>query len=243
LRVIAALGPLLRRFGKDIVPLQPTEIVPAQLPALLAARRVDLVLDVGANVGQYARALRGADYRGRIVSFEPVAGAHARLVAAAAADPAWTAAPRMALGAADGEAEINVSNRTDMSSLLPIRGDTLAALPKAQSIGREPVPVRRLDGVYADYAGAGARAFLKIDTQGFERAVLDGAGAILAELRGLQLELSLLPLYEGEAGYLEMIDRLAAAGFEIHLLIPGFFSKRLGRQLQIDAVFLRPAPS
>lgn len=241
--MIGALGPLLRRFGKDIVPLQPAEIVPAPLVALLEARRVDLVLDVGANVGQYARALRRAGYGGRIVSFEPVASAHARLADAAAGDPAWTVAPRMALGAADGEAEIHVSNRTDMSSLLPIRGEALAALPKARSVGREPVPVRRLDGVYAEYAGAGARAFLKIDTQGFERAVLDGAGAVLAELQGLQLELSLIPLYHGEAGYLEMIDRLAGSGFEIHLLVPGFFSKRLGRQLQIDAVFLRPGSS
>ena len=60
-------------------------------------------------------------------------------------------------------------------------------------------------------------------------------------VHGLQLELSLIPLYEGEATCLKVLRRVHDLGFEPHLILPGYFSKRLGHQLQIDGVFFRAA--
>jgi hypothetical protein len=56
---------------------------------------------------------------------------------------------------------------------------------------------------------------------------------------GLQLELALLPLYDGEAPWLEPVADLAARGFAPYLLFPGYFSRALGRQVQLDVVFYR----
>ena len=105
------------------------------------------MLDVGANAGQYGAMLRAWGYRGRIVSFEPLAGAHARLEQRAAADPAWRVAPRMALGAQDGEATVQVSAESDMSSILPQTELLRRVSPSSRVIGRETVPIRRLDAL------------------------------------------------------------------------------------------------
>lgn len=209
------------------------------LVALLDRHGVETVLDIGANVGQYARSLRRAGWSGRIVSFEPQSQVHAQLSAAAADDPGWHVAPPMALGARAGEETINLSNESDMSSLLAMRADFLATSPTSRRVGRETIRVETLDAVFDDHVGAGARAFVKIDTQGYEAAVLDGAAAVLPRVIGLQLELSLVPLYEGEVTYRVLMERLAAAGFALHLVIPGYFSRHRVRMLQFDGIFFR----
>ena len=56
--------------------------------------------------------------------------------------------------------------------------------------------------------------FLKIDAQGYEAEVLAGAAGLLERLAGIQLEMSLVPLYEGERAFRAMLDELAALGFE-----------------------------
>ncbi len=230
---------VLRPFGLDLVDYPEVKPHWRNLVRLLSAHGVDLVLDVGANVGQYAGHLRAAGYSGRIVSFEPLSAAHAALAEAAAADPDWTVAPRMALGESDGQATINVSNESDMSSFLAIRADFLDSSPTSRTVGAETVAMARLESVFGDYAGPDARVFLKIDTQGYERQVLAGAGASLTRIAGLQLELSLIPLYEGEETWRAMIDRLAALNFAPYQFIPGYFSRHLVRMLQIDGVFFR----
>src|SRR5690242_4297207 len=104
-----------RRRGDDNVSPETERLV-----GLLAAQGIDHVLDVGGNVGQYALSLRAGGYLGRITSVEPLSGPHRELAALAAADGLWTVAPRMALAAANGRAMMRVSNRSDMSSLLPM---------------------------------------------------------------------------------------------------------------------------
>ncbi len=231
------LSTLLRRFGRDLTDYPKPHW--QQLKSLLDHFGITLVLDVGANVGQYAGYLRDAGYRGRIVSFEPLSDAHETLTRRAAGDARWTVAPRMALGAEAGEIEINVSNDSDMSSFLPMRGEILQVSPTSRTVAREQVRVATLDAVFADYARDADRVLLKIDTQGYERPVLEGAERALARIEGVQLELSLVPLYDGETTWLAMIDYLERRGFEPRLIIPGYFDRHLVRLLQVDGVFFR----
>jgi FkbM family methyltransferase len=229
----------IRRGFRRAEPTPDTTPDTARLVGLLAAHGVDHVLDVGANRGQYAAMLRRAGYAGRITSFEPLADTHRALTAAAAGDARWQIAPPMALGAAEGRVTMHVSHRSDMSSTLPIAAATLEAVPRAFTTGSEEVALRRLDAVFAAHVAVSETVFLKLDTQGSERAILDGAAGILDRLAGIQLELSLLPLYDGEATYLEMLRLIEGWGFAPHLFIPGPFSKRLNRQLQMDGVLFR----
>ena len=81
--------------------------------------------------------------------------------------------------------------------------------------------------------------FLKIDTQGYEWQVLDGARESLSQCQGVLCELSLVPLYEGQCLWMEMIQRLESGGFTLWSIQKGFTDLRDGRTLQVDAIFLR----
>jgi FkbM family methyltransferase len=232
---------LAHRLGYDLTPRRKAKSPDAQLVALLKHFGITCVLDVGANVGQYGARLRAWGYPGRIVSFEPQAGSHAALERRAAADAAWQVAPPMALGARAGEVELEVSAESDMSSILPQSALLRQVSPSSAMVRRETVPLRRLDDVAGSYLAADDRVFLKIDAQGYEIEVLAGAVRLLERLAGIQLELALVPLYEGERPFRVMLDELSALGFEPYLFLPGYFERKLARQLQIDGVFMRAA--
>ena len=197
----AAVKRWLRRAGWDLHRYVPTASPDAQLARVLSAFGIDLVLDVGANTGQYGALLRELGYRGRIMSFEPLGAAHDALSARAAPDPLWNVAPRGAVGDRDGEIVINVAGNSASSSVLPMLAAHSDAAPHSQYVGTEPVALRRLDGLVGDVLPQARSSLLKIDTQGFEAAVLAGAPQTLAAASAVQLELSLVPLYEGQALY------------------------------------------
>lgn len=201
---------------------------------------IDLVFDIGANLGQYARRLRRGGYDGRIVSFEPLSRAHNALEEAAADDPAWTIAPRLALGDSEGPVTLNVSAESDMSSVLDFTADMARLLDSSAYVGTEVAPQARLDAVFSGYAAAGDRVMVKIDTQGTERRVLEGARGVLPAVRAIQIELSIVPVYEGEPSYVETIAHLAGLGFAPVLFIPGYFNRRTARLIGMDGVFVRP---
>ena len=220
-------------------PAKKTKELNAQLVAILQHHRIDTVLDVGANIGQYGQRLRDWGYDGRIISFEPLASAHEQLSTRSAPDPDWVVAPRMAIGDRDGEIDIQVSAETDMSSILP-QNELLQKISPTSAIQTpERAPIHKLDTVAKDYVNGEGRAFMKVDTQGFEPQVLDGSETLLRELVGVQLEMSLVPLYRGECDYRAMIARLEALGLTLHLVLPGYFERKLARMVEIDGVFVR----
>jgi FkbM family methyltransferase len=228
-----------KRFGLDIRRYRPNSSEAWQLNAMLAAHGVNVVFDVGANVGQYAQSLREAGYGGRIVSFEPLPAAHAQLVAASSKDPRWDIAPRTAVGGEDGEVDLHVAGNSVSSSILDMLEAHASAAPKSRYTGRTHVSLRRLDSLASSYLREDSIPFLKIDTQGYEDRVLLGASNLLKQVVGLQLELSLVPLYEGQRLYADMIGQIQADGFELWSLWPGFIDSGNGRLLQLDAVLFR----
>jgi FkbM family methyltransferase len=208
---------------------------------LLASERIDLVLDVGANAGQYAMRLRRAGYTGRIVSFEPLSEAFAELERNASQDVAWSTRP-VALGDEDGSAEIHVSANSWSSSLLDMGERHLRSAPESAYVGTEPVTTARLDTIWDEVARPEDRVFLKLDVQGFEMYVLRGATASLDKVVGVQVELALAHLYEGDSPWREVVDHLEQRGFELAGLEPGFEDPHTGRMLQADGIFIRGAP-
>jgi FkbM family methyltransferase len=231
-RVRAALNlriqQVLTRLGYEIRRWGPVK--------LLQIEGVTLVLDVGANIGQYARRLRYGGYERRIVSFEPLSGAYAELSRHAVSDPAWDA-HRLALADNDGWAEINVSRKSTRSSLLEMCEHHVEIAPESAYVGKETAPTARLDSVWGDVVREGERVFLKMDVQGFELQVLHGAEAVIDGLHGVQSELSLVPLYAGAPSWREVVDWIEGRGFELAGLESAFMHR--GRALQVDAIFLR----
>ncbi|WP_436697969.1 FkbM family methyltransferase [Nocardioides sp. BYT-33-1] len=208
-----------------------------RLQTQLAAREVDLVFDVGAAKGTYGAELRHFGYGGPIVSCEPMSAPYAVLSAAAAADPHWHTV-QVGLGAENGTADIHVASNSDSSSFLPMGERHAAAAPHVGYVGTETVRVSRLDDLVGELPVRGERIFLKVDTQGFERQVLDGAARTLDRCVGVQLELSFTTTYEGGMLVDEAITRMYDAGFVLTGLEPGFAAAS-GAVLQADGVFFR----
>jgi FkbM family methyltransferase len=221
---------LAHRFGLELSHYRP-------FAARVVARLnegVPLVVDVGACSGQYASELRRFGYRGDVVSFEPVEEAFEQLATAAEGDSGWTC-HHVALGASAGEARINVASNLASSSLLEMEAGHRVGAPWVSVTGAETVRVARLDDVLDD----DRPCLLKLDVQGYEDRVLDGAPETLARAVLLECELSFAELYAGQASFRGIIDRLDDNGFEFVDLDPFFYDRADGRVLSIDALFAR----
>lgn len=231
------------RFGIDIRRHNPRATSAGRLSQMLVDQRVDLVIDVGANVGQFAQSLRDSGYANRIVSFEPIQAAHAQLLRQSRTDHSWEIAPPVAIGDHDGEIVINISGNSVSSSLLDMLDAHAAAAPESAYVAKQRTHLVRLDTIISEYLKPGTVPFLKIDTQGYEDRVLNGASELLKRVQGLQLELSFVPLYEGQKLFDELVEKLRALGFSIWAIWPGFADPRSGRMLQVDVTFFRKKSS
>jgi len=228
-----------RNVGLDINRYNPLTSQSARIVSLLQHHAIDLVLDVGANDGGYGKDLRQAGFKGSILSFEPLVEPHERLNSTAIKYQNWHVAPRMALGAENGEIEINVSENSTSSSILQMEKMHSDAAPTSKYMSKQVTRVQRLDNFDHELIIDCKAKFLKIDTQGYEKNVLDGAAGLLSEIHGIQIEMSLVPLYKGQALYQELIHRLSSAGFYLWNIVPGFSDPKSGRLLQMDGVFFR----
>lgn len=231
---------LARLVGLDVRRYRPERTPGGRLVRLLRTQGVNCVLDIGANTGQYASALRQHGYLGAIVSIEPLSQAWHQLQRRAARDALWTVAPRCAVGASEEEREFHISENSVSSSLHRILETHIDAEPRSRHVDSEIVTVTTLDAIAERYLDTSTVPFLKLDIQGHEDQALASATAALPRLVGIQLELSLTPLYEGQQLYKPLVEDLERAGFEIWNLVPGFADPATGRLLQFDAIFFRP---
>lgn len=219
------------------------------LAMVLSTYRINLVLDVGANDGDYARFLRSIGYQSWIVSFEPTRAAFRRLSARARHDSRWLAR-RGALGSSEGLAEMNVLANDKCSSLLaPLhtgQWDLATGWDLAESLAldhTEEVRVQRLDTLFDDVAKAvdeQPRALLKLDTQGYDVEVFRGASGCLSAIPALQSEVSVQPIYAGMPTMHEALDVYRVAGYAEN----GFFAVSLDAQLaalEFDCLLVNPA--
>jgi FkbM family methyltransferase len=209
--------------------------------AILKRDEVDCVLDVGANAGQYAMALRRGGYRGRIVSFEPQPGPCALLTRLARRDAAWTVCP-YALGATDGEMALELRAVNVFTSFRPTTAYATERYgQQVASEGVVTVPINRLSSVLPKIAGdTPRRFFLKMDTQGYDLEVFAGAADVLPRIVGLQSELSFMSLYEGAPAWREAIASYERAGFVLSALAPVGHDATTGALIEMDCVMVRP---
>lgn len=230
---------LLRKCGLDVREYIASRSDSARLLKLLQHHKIDSVLDVGANQGQYAGYLRAIGYHGKITCFEPLESAHRILKNVARRDGNIVVAPRMALGDQEGEITINISGNSLSSSILPMLETHAQVAPGSSYVSSEVVELKRLDALGLSCFEDSKGVFLKIDAQGYESQILDGAVGVLPQVEGLQLEMSLIPLYSGEPLYQEMIDKVEALGYVLHDMNPSFADSVTGRTYQVDGIFFR----
>ena len=213
------------------------------LRELFARLAIDCVLDVGANRGQYGRFLRmEVGYTGYIASFEPQAAALKELRARASSDALWKIFG-MALGRERGELPLNVMQESAFTSFLtpdPSAVPTLAPLNSVVQV--ELVPVERLDDVIDDVRRASAcrSIYLKLDTQGYDLEVINGANATLGSVAALQTEVSVLPIYRHMPNWLTSLQTLKDHSFDVTGLFPVSHDPVL-RVVEFDCVAVNAA--
>jgi FkbM family methyltransferase len=231
-----------RSFGYDIVPLREMKErdFALHLHELLARLKVDCVLDVGANAGQYHDFLRDkVFYDGAIISFEPVSRLVEALRERSRADRDWHI-EGYALGSQDGAMPINVMVSDQFSSFLePDHARVKDHAELNTPCHTETVTVRTLDvvlPVLQERIGF-ERPYLKIDTQGFDIEVLRGAGKSLPAVKALQTEASIIGIYKGMPQYKDTLRYLDERGFDITGLYPVSRESSL-RLVEFDCVMI-----
>jgi FkbM family methyltransferase len=214
---------LLRRHGRELVRWPLAEPLAAHLQQLFRVADVNCVLDVGAHYGEFAQLLRGFGYTGRIISFEPDPDSYRLLAERALLDTHWRTL-RMALGAEDGTAMLNIMHHDQLNSLRAPSLAGRAIIPEGGMTlkGVEEVDLRRVDSIFEHcVSGIGSpRVFLKVDVQGYDLEVFRGASASMHYVVALQSEVSAKPIYEHAPPFGEAIQFLRSLGFDI----TGFFS-------------------
>lgn len=226
-----------KRYGYEIRGQRSAFAMQRAVVGLIQEQQINVVLDVGANGGQFAGELREFGYKGRIISFEPLSTAHAELQIRAKHDANWAIGERTAIGAEKGRVEFHISENSVCSSILEILPPIVNAEPRARFTGSETVPVNRLDDLVT--LAPNDRVLLKVDVQGYEMPVFKGAGKILKRCAGLVTELSLVPCYAGQVLASEMMDYLKGYGFDVWALEPVLHDFSTFRLLQMDGIFVR----
>jgi FkbM family methyltransferase len=206
-----------------------------QLRDFLTQKKINVVLDVGAYIGNYAAELRDIGYTGKIVSFEPVPSSYDRLQARMRHDTLWSAQP-FGLSDENREAVMNTFSRGDFNSLLPLRTDSERAYsldPSSRSQTR--IQLRRLDAVLPQLLEGiqSPSIFMKIDTQGHDLSVVQGAAGALDHIVGLQSELPAVQIYDGMASMTSVLDYY----FKCRFVPIGFYPVNTIRGSQISPEF------
>jgi FkbM family methyltransferase len=167
------------------------------LRALMDRFDVDCVLDVGTHRGP-CRDFLGChlSYVRRTVLFEPRAELHAALCVRAASDPRWQV-EGCAPDSEDGELVMNMLRNSSFNFFLaPVPEAVRMTHDGNEVVARRRVPVRRLDGFLDGMHGVDlGRILLKLDAHGFDRAVVEGAGAHLGQMLLLLTEIPMPPIH------------------------------------------------
>jgi FkbM family methyltransferase len=200
----------------------------------------DVILDVGANVGQFVNEVRRLyKYDKRIISFEPIREAFDILKQQHESDPLWKGF-NLALGDEESSNYINISKHSASSSILNFNDQYLVRYKELDTIDKQAIQIVTLDGLYDKIIHrTQEKVLLKIDTQGYEMNVLKGAENCLSDISGIQLEISVREVYSGEVLFIELLSYLKAAGFRVFTLEPYYFDKNSGELLQVEAYLVK----
>ena len=227
-----------RAFGVELLRHNPANSELALIKFLLQEHQILQVLDVGANQGQFAEKLRNKiNYRGQIISFEPVSASFEKLSHMSQKDDQWSVV-QMAVGDRQGEMPIHISLNSVSSSLKQATQSAVEAEKGIKVVGTEDVFIDTLDHLTIKYK-IQSGYWLKIDVQGFEREVLTGAKQVLKEAKVVQIELALTPSYQNGSYIEEIISTLRNEGFVVYSLLAGYSNYTTGKMYEAEGFFVR----
>ena len=181
--------------------------------AVLKSLQPDLIVDVGANRGQFTLAALNVLPQANILCFEPLESAYNGLISLFDGE-SRVSMHNTAIGDIDTYMSMNVSNKEDSSSLLEISDLQAEIFPGTEHSDFEKVAVCRLSKFMTNDL-LDKNILIKIDVQGYELEVLRGAGEILSKVQTIYVECSFIELYAQQAAAKDVIEFLSTHGFSL----------------------------
>ena len=198
---------------------------------------IDLVIDIGANKGQFGKEIREFGYKKKLISFEPMKSAFLELKEQSKKYPLWEV-ENLGFGKETSYEFLNISKNSVSSSILQVLETSTNVNQDTKFVSKEQINLISLNEYLSKNDIGDNKVFVKIDTQGFEKNIILGAEKVKDKITGFLLELSIVELYNSAALFNEMISLLNKFGFELWSLERGFSNKKTGRTLQFDAIFI-----
>lgn len=236
MKIVKFINKVLHRFNAQLIRYPSIDI--ERRMKLMNYLKIDCVLDVGANVGNYSKELKQLGYKGKIISFEPLSSAFKKMKKLSSNYDNWIVY-NCALGNKRDVEVINVSANSDSSSLLNMLPLHLKNAPNSNYISSEKIKIEKLDALFNQFCKPTDNIFLKIDTQGYEKKVLDGANESLKMIKAIQLEMSINVLYEDSLNYKDLTSYVENFGFKLVSIENGFSNPITGELLQFDGIFIK----
>ncbi len=205
---------------------------------LIRMYKINKIIDIGANIGEYARQMRSIGYKGKIISFEPREESFLKLKENFKSDSNFECY-KLGLGEKKMNININVSQNKTSSSILNMLPLHLSVKPWSKYVSKEKIAIEKLDNLIDLLIESGDNVLLKIDTQGYEKHILEGGKQFIKFVKGIQLEMSLEPLYENTPNFFDLYNYITGLGFKICSIERGFYDIRSGRLLQVDGIFYK----
>lgn len=193
------------------------------------------VIDVGANAGQFARACLATWPAARVIAFEPLPEV-AALLRENLRDTGRVEVHALAVGSTDGETAFRRHAHSLSSSVLEVVPGAESEAWAAEQLPHLNVPVRRLDTILAGRV-LDRPVLVKVDVQGFELEVLDGAERTLAGADALLLEAAFEPMYAGQPPFSTVHQKLSTLGWSLHRPLDVRCDSR-GRMVEADWLYL-----
>lgn len=206
-------------FGYELTRKKKNPSLESHLVNLIERYDIDVVLDVGANHGQFGLMTRQLGYGGEMHSFEPVAATFDKLSVAASGDKGWHI-HRIGLGECAKRVSINVTKSSDLSSILAPNDFGKEKYRNMALDHQEEIEIRTLDSIVDDQQLHGKRILLKMDTQGYDLNVFAGAARSLDSICCILSELSITPIYSGMPDYQTALRTYEGAGFQMSGIYP-----------------------
>ena len=203
---------------------------------LLGRLDIDLIIDGGANIGQWASLVNREFSETEIWSFEPTKNAFAVLKEKSSVYERNWKVFNLGLGDTRGEFVINIaSNSAESSSILAPNLNIDHLYPNLEFSETEPIKVILLDDLLPELSNR--LIYLKLDVQGYESKVFAGAREVLKNTKVIEFESSFSPLYSGEKAHHPLVVELMEYGFIPWFVTPPH-SDNFGRAYAVDTIMV-----
>lgn len=228
-----------KKIGYELIKSKKQPTLSNHLACVLSHYKIDTIIDVGANIGQFGQDLRNLGFRGKILSFEPVLETYQQLVENSLKDENWHTF-NAALGEENNEAVINISDSSDLNSILNANEFGVKTFSHLAQKKQQLIKVYKLDNfISSNNLTLGSNIMLKTDTQGYDLKVFRGAKSILANIKCIVTELSLTPIYAEMPHYLEALSEYETNNFQVSGIYPISRNKSDLSLIEIDCVLVR----